>query len=73
MFQAIIIASLQDCESNLQSSEDLYCCQADRELLGHSDIKTTLRYTHAIKKLIIKIQSPPDVIMSKNNTRLLDS
>jgi integrase/recombinase XerD len=38
-----------------------------QKLLGHSDIKTTLRYTHVSKKDIGKIESPLDRIMRKND------
>jgi len=37
-----------------------------QKLLGHNDIKTTLRYTHVSKKDIGKIESPLDRIMRKN-------
>ena len=36
-----------------------------QKLLGHNDIKTTLRYTHVSKKDIGKIESPLDKIMRK--------
>lgn len=37
-----------------------------QNLLGHNDIKTTLRYTHVSKKDILKIESPLDKIMHRN-------
>lgn len=36
-----------------------------QDLLGHSDIKTTLRYTHVSIKSLAKIESPLDKIMRK--------
>ncbi len=37
-----------------------------QELLGHNDIKTTLRYTHVSKNAIENIESPLDKILRKN-------
>jgi integrase/recombinase XerD len=37
-----------------------------QEMLGHSDIMTTLRYTHVSKKSIENIESPLDKIIRKN-------
>lgn len=36
-----------------------------QDLLGHNDIKTTLRYTHVSKKAIENIESPLDKILRK--------
>lgn len=36
-----------------------------QELLGHNDIKTTLRYLHVSKKELAKIESPLDKILRK--------
>lgn len=47
----------------LENGTDLKYIQ---ELLGHNDIKTTLRYTHVSKKVLGSIESPIDKIMRKN-------
>jgi integrase/recombinase XerD len=38
-----------------------------QELLGHNDIKTTLRYVHVSKKALGNIESPLDKIIQKRN------
>jgi site-specific recombinase XerD len=48
----------------LESGTDIKYIQ---ELLGHNDIKTTLRYTHVSKKSLSKIESPLDKIMRKKS------
>ncbi len=48
----------------LESGTDIKYIQ---ELLGHNDIKTTLRYTHVSKKSLSKVESPLDKIMRKRN------
>ena len=44
----------------LESGTDIKYIQ---ELLGHNDIKTTLRYTHVSKKSLSNVESPLDKIM----------
>jgi site-specific recombinase XerD len=46
----------------LENGTDISIIQ---KLLGHNDIKTTLRYTHMSQKTINKIESPLDKIMRK--------
>lgn len=41
----------------MEQGTDIHFIQ---QLLGHNDIKTTLRYTHVSKKSIKNIQSPLD-------------
>jgi site-specific recombinase XerD len=36
-----------------------------QQLLGHNDIKTTLRYTHVSNKTLNKIENPLDAILRK--------
>lgn len=48
----------------LESGTDIKFIQ---ELLGHNDIKTTLRYTHVSKKSLSKVESPLDKIMRKKD------
>jgi len=43
-----------------------------QELLGHNDIRTTLRYTHVSIKEMQKIESPLDKIIRKHQARLED-
>jgi integrase/recombinase XerD len=40
-----------------------------QELLGHNDIKTTLRYTHVSKNAIENIESPLDKILRKQDLK----
>jgi integrase/recombinase XerD len=42
-----------------------------KELLGHNDIKTTLRYTHVSKNALENIESPLDKILRKHNSNKL--
>lgn len=48
----------------LENGTDIKLIQ---HLLGHNDIKTTLRYTHVSTKTIQKIESPLDKIIRKKN------
>ncbi|MES2652705.1 MAG: tyrosine-type recombinase/integrase [Bacteroidota bacterium] len=40
-----------------------------QELLGHNDIKTTLRYTHVSKNALENIESPLDKILRKHDSK----
>jgi integrase/recombinase XerD len=44
-----------------------------QELLGHNDIKTTLRYTHVSKKQLRKIESPLDKILRTAGGPMLEN
>jgi integrase/recombinase XerD len=48
----------------LENGTDIKIIQ---HLLGHNDIKTTLRYTHVSNKTLSKIESPLDKIIRKKN------
>lgn len=48
----------------LESGIDISYIQ---QLLGHNDIKTTLRYTHVSKKELGKIENPLDKLLRKHN------
>jgi integrase/recombinase XerD len=44
-----------------------------QELLGHNDIKTTLRYTHVMQKQLTQIESPLDKIIRKAEQKAVEN
>jgi integrase/recombinase XerD len=44
-----------------------------QELLGHNDIKTTLRYTHVAQKQLAQIESPLDKIFRKAEQKAVEN
>ena len=41
-----------------------YAIRTTQELLGHSDVKTTMMYTHELNRGAVGVKSPADLLFS---------